>query len=286
LYSDLQLHYLCDNQYKWIKSSKQFVMQRFRWKSAIHTYMRSVFLFLHSLSWCTRCNKKWNKRIFHFNLLYVCTSSESAGIKNRPIILCHAWFSFATCGALSVWFSRKFDRFNVKFNTSIQLRWKSCLNLLYRIFTQLFLAVFSRAINRKRMLLRERDRCGMRAVSSIGRARVMGISQCESNREIVKSTRWSATADRDVRSGKRRGHYYSRLFLEALRQSRFSRPVQAVQERTRRTLRTRADVQHTYAYIRATADTRISTHEYESLYKHTGTRIHIKGRIYRFSSHD
>ena len=49
---------------------------------------------------------------------------------------------------------------------------------------------------------------------------------------------------------------------------------------------TRADVQHTYAYIRATADTRVSTHEYESLYKHTGTRIHIKGRIYRFSSHD
>lgn len=46
-------------------------------------------------------------------------------------------------------------------------------------------------------------------------------------------------------------------------------------------------VQHTHACTRAPAGhARLSAREYDSLYKHTGTRVHIKGRIYRFSSHD
>lgn len=115
----------------------------------------------------------------------------------------------------------------------------------------------------------------MRAVSSI-RPGARGLSShgawgrssnCQIDELIRDSGPWCTRR-------KTTGHYYSRLFLEALRQSRFSRPVQT-RTRARPSPRTpaRAYVQHTYAraYValprtRARPSTRMCA--FERLYGH------------------
>jgi len=110
----------------------------------------------------------------------------------------------------------------------------------------------------------------MRAISSdssISGKHTGSSQERSSNRQIVKSTSWSATADRDARSGKRRG-----IIIRACSSKRYVNPDLVVPYKPYKSAhRTRADVQHTHAYIRAPADTRVRT----STNRCTSTRARV-----------
>lgn len=110
------------------------------------------------------------------------------------------------------------------------------------------------------MSLQDRNRYGQ---SQVSRGLLVTEQEWSPNRQIVKSPSGHWYTKR-----KTTGHYYSRLFLEALRQSRFSRPVQAIQERGPysygRTTRTR-----TYMHLRIRASLHRSTN------RCTSTRVRV-----------